>query len=388
MLHKTFLKLNLTDCLSFINNNIMLLDPKKFLSLNLNDQFNYLCSCANRNELKTIPKECFTEENVCLNKSGRNLLHIAAESKQLEYIPKSLLTERLLSTRDSGEIIDPYTVYHIAASNNQFEYIPKKSLSNQALRQIGGPHYHTEYGDTVYHILAARGKMNLLPEGFLNKEVALLEDAYGMTVAHYIIESGQGHLLPKEILSDPEVLNKTNTKGDSILHYIYRYQQDELLDTIPVPQDLYLKKNEAGFSTFSDQLINRITTEGIPKELINEENLLEEHKPQLDIITDVLHSFVSEQTPQFFRPLTEEEEVIGIQRDKNQSHSKYSKLLKELLPLLSTKNLELVKKRVWDDCLHYDQEGFIKKIFSEESKRRVEKNIKTKLHTNEEEINI
>jgi hypothetical protein len=379
----------------------MPLSPTKFFKLSPSDQFHYLCSCAGNNTLKTIPKEFFTEENISLNKTSRNLLHIAAENKQLEYIPKSLLTEKLLSTRDSGDTMDPYTVYHMAASNNQFEHIPKESLSEQALRQIGGPRYYTEYGDTVYHILASNGKINLLPEGLLTKEVALIEDAYEMTVAHYMIESGQGNLLPIEILSDPAILGKTNAKGDSILHYIYRYGQDELLDTTPIPQDLYLDKNEYGLSTFSEQLITKITTRGIPEELINEKNLLDEHKNRftplstvphiahIDMITAIFQSFLEDQTPQFFRPLTEEEEANGIQRDKNESHSRFSKLLKRLLPLLSKENLKLVKNRVFDEYLHYDHEGFIEKMFSEESKRRALKKIRLDIDAQKnEEINI
>jgi hypothetical protein len=367
----------------------MPINSKEFFKLSPIDQFHYLYSCADKNALNTIPKEFFTEENISLNKTGRNLLHIAAENKQLGYIPRSLLTEKLLSTRDSDDIKDPYTVYHIAANNDQFEHIPKESISDQALRQTGGPRYYTDCGDTVYHLLAARGKMNLLPRELLSKEVALLEDAYEMTVAHYMIENGQGLLLPKEILSDPKILCKTNTKGDSMLHYIYRYDQNELLDATPVPQDLYLKKNDAGISTFSEQLVTRITTRGIPEELINEENLLDEHKPHIDILTAIFQSFVEDQNPQFFRPLTDEEEKNGIQRDKDESHSKFSKLLKALLPLLSKENLKLVKNRTFDEYLHYDQEGFIEKMFSEESKRRALKKVREDMENRkEEEIGI
>lgn len=147
-----------------------------------------------------IPKQAITEK-VLLHPIIKNegygetkVIHFLAKDVQFKAIPKDILTEELLATKDPlGE-----SVYHLLVRNNKIHLLPKKLLTPKGLTLCSNS------GWTPLHTIAQLTP-HLIPKTIKLKDI-LLKDERGVTALHSWAnsswESGYGwQNIPKEFLT-------------------------------------------------------------------------------------------------------------------------------------------------------------------------------------------
>lgn len=195
-----------------------------------------------------VPQKFFCEKYILReNELGISILHLAAQSGQLDQVPKEFLTQEYLTrVNNRGR-----SVMAMSADCGHFIQIPKELWTRENLTKFSNPPVIVElagsgsldllkllpkemldkellmtkdsFANTAYMIAARVGKFEQIPKNLIDKEVLLHEDAHNMTLMDHIATRGQLDLLDPKWINGNIILNK---KESPILDSIVIYSQD------------------------------------------------------------------------------------------------------------------------------------------------------------------
>lgn len=171
----------------------------------------YMCAFQG-NDQSWINKNELTEHELTKkNKYGESLMYIATLTYNINSIPKSSITNKVLRDPTQRQELRGYNgiIIHTIAANDQIKEVPEELLTEELLSIQG------QYGQCTYHILAQNGQIHLIPKKLLTKNALCIEDFYKVSVLATIAEN-QPEVIPIEFLT-PKMFYK-GMKGETPLH--------------------------------------------------------------------------------------------------------------------------------------------------------------------------
>jgi len=188
------------------------------LTKKLSSGLTLLHIAAATGKLNFLPDEFLTPENLSVqDDNGRTPIHIAVE---LAFLPKCGLTVKSLSVPDT----DGNTPMHLCCypewiDKPLFPMVPASLITPETMLT------RNKQGETPLHLLAHAEAFQYLPKGFLSPEMLLISDNNGYTVCHHALGASDFHFglcglerFPKECLT-AEVLLKKDNAGFPVLYY-------------------------------------------------------------------------------------------------------------------------------------------------------------------------
>ena len=188
------------------------LRDKKYWQNSKDNNTVYMLAFTSKN-LSWVNHNDLTEQEILKrNDFGESLVSIAILNNNFRRIPKSSITEKVLTSPFNGPISEDFEdmIIHRIAEHNQTKYLTKELLKEEVLSIRG------QYGRSTYHILAEHKQINLLPKEALTKKALQIKDFYGNEVLGTIVKH-QPEAIPKEFLT-PEMFYK-NKVGKTPLHF-------------------------------------------------------------------------------------------------------------------------------------------------------------------------
>jgi ankyrin repeat protein len=200
---------------------------------------NFLHVAAENNVLDKLPKEILTEKNLLTkDKDGNTCLHIAAIYGSLYQIPKEVINLKNLLLKTKPSYSDPSTVIEAAALKGYLRQIPLEFLTVDTL---AAPEKHS-----ALQIAASNGKLNsipLLPIPTLSKIKNRYENNKGDKERDRILEWVDQKIreslffhdlkkLPEEDLT-ADLLMEENKYGEKTILWIAKNNNLEMLPFLP-----------------------------------------------------------------------------------------------------------------------------------------------------------
>lgn len=179
-----------------------------------------LSTCINNNNINTLV-DVLELSTLMAEDSGCNAFHRAAINNNLDclsnFITSEVLTTKTSSCTGRGTGSEK-SVAILAAECGSFSQIPMELITEALLGAS------VDCNDnTLYHILALKGDLNLIPAEFVEKNILRLNKA-GESPLHFCASSGNFKQVPESVLS-PELLECASTiaysAGDSMSPLLY-----------------------------------------------------------------------------------------------------------------------------------------------------------------------
>jgi len=191
-----------------------------------------------------------------------NLVELAILSNTFSKFPKELITPKsLISLNGRME-----TTLHIAADKKQLKYIPKHLFNKKNLAKPNGA-----AGSTPMHYAAQHGCLDQIPKKFLIDKLLTIENKIGLSCLHFAVSALQytetykrPDLDYKHMVSQIKLI-VDNLSNDSLKYYIT--QELDQLDHRGQPRITI--KDQVPYSLITKELSKRKVLEYISKERQN-----------------------------------------------------------------------------------------------------------------------
>lgn len=171
---------------------------------------------AQKGKFKNLPQHCITKRVLLLNlpKSKDKLIHLLTRTSQFEFIPKSILTEEILSTKGKlGE-----SVYHLLSNQNNIALVPAHLLTKKALT-LGSNDLFTP----LHRI--AQYSPDLIPEHIGPKELSLRSRS-GLTPLHIWASGLNWTSIPNDYITKKKLSSGDKTEYILLGIVLKRFEQD------------------------------------------------------------------------------------------------------------------------------------------------------------------
>lgn len=164
-----------------------------------------------------------TEETIrAETKTGDTPLHRAAKIGRISEILSHLLkTELFMAKNHVGR-----TPLHIAAMYGHLDQVPSEFLTKESLTVLD------KYGRTPLHEAVISGHVDNIPIGFRTLEfLSIPEKLYGNTIFHYLALRDQLSILPSNCIT-PEMLDLKNFNGETPQQILDKIQHGDRFDEL------------------------------------------------------------------------------------------------------------------------------------------------------------
>lgn len=236
-----------------------------------------LHQAANLRMLSKVPKTFLTDKLLSIeDKAGYNTYFLLCYNDDLKSIPKKLLTEELLLRETSNS----KTLLLQAIECDQINEIPKELLNKGILLN------HCETIDSTYlHAMASMGKLHQIPSILYLDKIGY-KDQNGENLLHATAEKGRLNDFP--ITKELETLVKEENKfGETPMHRVLKLKD--------VPQEFLTRENLKKRNWSGETPIHKSTNvygvSYLPLDLISEEDLLEKDSKGNTPIEDILENY-------------------------------------------------------------------------------------------------